>query len=259
MTATGQTLEEQVWCAVPVRNNAATVARVVRGCLKHCEHTVVVDDGSMDADLVDLLAKYPVTVIRHPVNMGKGEALRTALNHVHGHGGTHMIAVDADGQHDPDDLPLFLQAIRESPGSLLIGVREFDPENVPGRSRFGRAFSDFWVHLETGVHPGDSQSGFRAYPVSAVLALPVQASRYGYEIEILVRAVWAGVPLGQVPVHVDYDPPESYTSSFRPFVDNARISAVHTRLVCRRIFGRRATTRGSIPSTQSEERSASRA
>ena len=107
---------------------------------------------------------------------------------------------------------------------------------MPRRSRFGRAFSDFWVRLETGLPVRDTQSGFRAYPVGHVLNLPLRCSRYDFEIEVLARAAWAGLHIRSVPVKVRYERAEERVSSFRPFLDNLRISRTHSRLIARRMF-----------------------
>jgi hypothetical protein len=75
-----------------------------------------------------------------------------------------MITLDADGQHDPEDLPKMIAAIREHPEALIIGVRDFAGAAVPGSSRFGRAFGNFWVRVQTGTRVHDIQSGFRPIP-----------------------------------------------------------------------------------------------
>jgi uncharacterized protein (DUF2062 family) len=225
-----------VWCAVPVFNNAATVRDVVVGCLRHCERVLVVDDGSTDADLAARLSDTGAAVLRHPRNMGKGAAIRTALGHAAAGGARWLLVLDGDGQHDPADLETFAPLLAQDADSIVIGRRDFDTPNVPGGSRFGRAFSDFWLRLETGVRIEDSQSGFRAYPVAHLANLRTRARRYGFEVEVLARAVWAGLSVKHVTVRVHYPPREQRVTSFRPFLDNLRISCVHTRLVTRRLW-----------------------
>jgi hypothetical protein len=223
-----------IWCVIPAHNNAGTVKEVACKCLKHLPHVLVVDDGSRDADLREVFAGTGVVVIRHPQNRGKGAALRTALDHLAEAGATFMITLDADGQHFPEDIERFLPKLHEN--RIIIGERREVLGDMPGKSRFGRKFSDFWVFLETGQTVRDTQSGFRAYPVQRVRQLPIQCRRYDFEIEVLARAAWAGMELVSAPIKVWYAPRRERISSFRPFRDNLRISLTHTRLVGRRLL-----------------------
>jgi len=225
---------QSVWCAVPVYNNPATIADVVRRCCEQLPHVVVIDDGS-DEPVQGLLTGLPVTVLRHETNRGKGEALLTALRHIAEQGGEWMLALDADGQHDPADIQTFLPLLQEEPNAIHIGTRDFDVPNVPGSSRFGRSFSNFWVQLETGVALPDTQSGFRAYPVQLVSQLPLHSSHYDFEIEVLVRAAWAGLTLSSVAISVWYPPKAERISNFHPRRDNLRLSRMHSRLIGRRL------------------------
>jgi glycosyltransferase involved in cell wall biosynthesis len=226
---------EEIWCVVPVFNNGRTVKAAALGCREQLAHVLVVDDGSTDADVAALFAGTDITVLRHEQNCGKGEAIRTALRHVRERGGRWMITVDGDGQHDPRDIAKFLPLLPADGSAIVIGARRFDSDTVPESSRFGRAFSNFWLHLETGVGVPDSQSGFRAYPVEHLANLPCRGRRYDFEIEVLTRAAWAGLELKSVEIGVTYPPAGERVSSFRPFLDNLRISLIHTRLVGRRL------------------------
>ena len=223
-----------VWCVIPSHNNAGTVKEVAEKCLKLLPHVVVVDDGSQDADLREMFAGTDVVVLRHPENRGKGAALRTALDHLAAAGATYMITIDADGQHFPEDIATFLPLLRED--RIIVGERREVVGDMPGKSRFGRKFSDFWVLLETGQAVSDTQSGFRAYPVRPLMQLPLQCSRYDFEIEVLARAAWAGLELISAPIKVWYAPRAERISSFRPFMDNLRISLTHMRLIGRRLL-----------------------
>ena len=221
------------WAVIPVYNNAGTIREVATGCREHLEHVLVVDDGSTDADLREFLRDLDVEVLRHDENRGKGVALLTAFEHIRENGGTYAVVLDGDGQHFPEDIPAFLDELDED--TIVIGARDRVTGYMPSKSRFGRRFSDFWVWIETGRPLRDTQSGFRAYPVRHILELPLQCQRYDFEIEVLARAAWAGLRFKTVPVRVHYDAPEERVSSFRPFLDNLRISRTHTRLIGRRL------------------------
>lgn len=225
---------DRIWCVIPVYNNAATVVKVANECRKYVPRVLVIDDGSTDADIAGLLRGSPVQVLSHECNLGKGAALKTALSYIREQQGRFMITVDADGQHLAGDIPRFLEALDDQ--TLIVGARDFSVSNVPARSKFGRAFSNFWLRVETGAVLKDTQSGFRAYPVDLLERLSVPGNRYDFEAEVLTRASWAGLKLAGVPVGVWYPKPRERASSFRPFVDNLRLTVLHTRLVFRRLI-----------------------
>lgn len=220
-----------LWCAIPVYNNAATVREVACRARQQLEHVLVVDDGSTDADLCELLGDVDITLITHKRNRGKGRALLTAMRYATKQGAEYMVALDADGQHFPEDIPQLLPHL--TPHTIVIGRRARVEGSMPDRSEFGRTFSDFWIHLETGVTVRDSQCGFRAYPLPAVRQLPLRAAGYHFEVEVITRALWAGLQITDAPVGVWYAAPEQRVSSFRPFRDNLRLALLHTGLLLR--------------------------
>ena len=178
-----------------------------------------------------------VSLIRHERNLGKGAALLTAARALDADGVTHMIVIDADGQHDPADLPRFVAEIEAHPEAVIVGCRDFaHAANVPKSSRFGRGFSNFWCRLETGVRCDDTQSGFRAYPVAGLAGLRFHCRRYNFEIEALVKLLWSGYALREIPIPVFYDAPGKRISHFDPWRDNLRLSCLHTCLVTRQLL-----------------------
>lgn len=227
---------DSVWCVIPVYNNGGTVRDVAVGCRKHLDHVLVVDDGSTDVDVAALFEETDIQVVSHDANRGKGAALLTALRTVKEQGASWMITVDADGQHHPEDIPLFFPTIGMFPTSILVGARDFSGENIPGGSRFGRKFSNFWIRLECGVSVSDSQSGFRAYPVELLSQMKLSDARYDFEVEVLTKAVWHGLTIQDVPIQVFYPPREERISHFDQWKDNLRLTLRHTRLVTRRLM-----------------------
>ena len=167
-------------CVIPHFNHCATLFRVAEEARRRIDEVIVVDDGSTElpADFAERLAALDVKLIRHKKNLGKGAALLTAARLLDEEGVPAMIAIDADGQHDPADLPRFAAAAEADPDAVIVGVRDFDSAaNVPKSSRFGRKFSNFWCKLETGINCADTQSGFRAYPVRALHELKFYCRR----------------------------------------------------------------------------------
>jgi len=226
-------------CVIPHYDHIGTLAAVAVGAKRYIRDVLVVDDGSTSfpLELERELAASGVRLIRHEVNLGKGAAILTAARELDGLGFDYMIVMDADGQHDPADLPLFTAALETHRDALFVGCRDFEhAANVPGSSRFGRSFSNFWCRLETGVACGDTQSGFRAYPVRALTTLKFLCRRYNFEIEALVKLLWSGYELVEIPVKVTYASPGERISHFDMRADNLRLSLLHTALVIRRLL-----------------------
>ena len=226
---------QSIYVAVPVYNNPDTLRAVVEGCMREMPgRVIVVDDGSA-RPASELLEGLEVTLIKHERNMGKGAAILTASRHIESIGGTHMITIDADGQHSAAELPKFTDAIAASPDALMVGARDFATENVPGSSRFGRRFANFWLRVESGARCSDCQSGYRAYPVAHLNRLKLRGLRYDFEAEVLARASWAGLPIIDIPIAVHYPPREERVSHFKPIKDNFWLTHRHILLILRRL------------------------
>ena len=219
---------------VPLYNHGGSVRAVVEGVLALHPAVMVVDDGSTDGG-AEQLQGLSIRLLRHSSNRGKGAAIISAVRDAANRGVTHLVTLDADGQHDPADLPKFLAAIAVDPEAIIVGCRDMSGSEVPGSSRFGRSFSNFWLRLQTGRSLGDTQSGYRAYPVAALAQLPLRQTRYAFEVEVLVRAAWAGVPLAEVPVAVYYPPAQERISHFDKFRDNLRLTILNTGLSMRSV------------------------
>lgn len=218
--------------AIPVYNHGRTLRDVAQRALAVHPDVLVVDDGSTDGGGATLQG-LPVRLLRHERNLGKGQAILTAAREAHRLGMTHLVTIDADGQHDPADLQNFLPLLRDEPEALVVGTRRFGAD-VPASSRFGRSFSNFWLRVQTGINLGDALSGFRVYPLAVLLELPLRESGYSFENEVLVRAAWAKVPLREVEISVVYPPDR--VSHFHKLYDNACISHLNARLTMRTIL-----------------------
>jgi glycosyltransferase involved in cell wall biosynthesis len=170
-------------------------------------------------------------LISYPVNVGKGWALRKAFKYAVSKGYDYAITIDSDGQHFAKDLPAFIEESERMPDAIIVGARNMDQDNIPGKSSFGHKFSNFWFKVETGIDCPDTQSGFRLYPLRVLKNIKFVTRKYEFEIEVLVRAAWKGIPIGTVPVTVHYEPKETRVSHFRPFQDFSRVSILNTFLV----------------------------
>lgn len=216
---------------IPSYNNATTLAGVIEDVLKYSRHIIVVNDGSTD-NTADILKQFPtVQNVNYQKNVGKGWALRKAFKYAVERGYDYAITIDSDGQHFAKDMPLFFEKLKEHPNALIIGARNMNQDSVPGGSSFGNKFSNFWFKVETGKTSPDTQSGYRLYPLHALKNMRFITRKYEFEIEVLVRAAWAGVDVISVPVTVYYAPAAERVSHFRPFKDFFRISILNTVLV----------------------------
>lgn len=211
---------------IPVYNNPATIEEVVYAALKTKSIVIVVDDGSEPSVMLNIDEDEALYLIRHTGNKGKGEAILSGGNKARELGFDSFFVVDGDGQHFPHEISNFIGKDLEH--CIVIGCRRFT-ENVPGSSKFGRSFSNFWIWTETGLLLDDTQSGFRSYPIS-VLDLPIEKRRYDFEIEVLVRHVWNGGCIEEVAIDVHYPKPEERVSHFDAVLDNVRLSKLHSRL-----------------------------
>lgn len=215
---------------IPTYNNEKTLKRVIDGVLKYTDSVIVVNDGSTDSTF-QILENYPkIEQIHLPKNKGKGNALRKGFLNAEKIGYEYAIAIDSDGQHFPEDLEVFINEYEKNGEALLIGSRNMKQEGVPGKSSFGNKFSNFWFWVETGIKLKDTQSGYRFYPLKKVNSIKFYTSKFEFEIEVIVKSAWRGVPVKNVPVKVLYDESER-VSHFRPFKDFTRISILNTWLV----------------------------
>ena len=220
---------------IPVYNHADGIGPVVERARGLGLPIFIVDDGSTDGTTVHLAKMAGITVVRHGKNRGKGAALLTGFAALAGKA-DWAVALDADGQHDPNDIPGLIRAIPAGLRPIVIGRREgMVGEDVPWTSRFGRGFSNFWVRCAGGPLLSDTQSGMRIYPLPETAGLGVKARRFQFEVEVLVRARWAEIPVIEAPVGVSYAPGMKRISHFRPFVDFCRNSETFSRLIFLRI------------------------
>jgi glycosyltransferase involved in cell wall biosynthesis len=231
----GAAAEPKTIVVIPVYNHVKTLRVVVEGALAQGFAVLVLDDGSTDGSL-DSVADLPIWRHRLPVNRGKGGAILAAAQLARSSGYQAILTIDADGQHDPVDAKLLLKAATPYWPCIVIGARRMETLNVPRSSLFGRDFSNFWVSIECGQTLPDTQSGYRLYPVEFLESSRFMSRRYTFEIEVLVRGCWAGLPLLSTSVSVYYPPGDERISHFHKFKDNLRLSCLHTFLVTRSLI-----------------------
>lgn len=216
---------------IPTYNNAATVGKVIEESKLYCKDIFVVNDGSTDNTTAVLESIEGINVISYMPNRGKGHALQCGLNKARECGFDYCITLDADGQHYPSEIPKFIEAIGKNPGSLIIGARNLNAENMPGKNTFANKFSNFWFKVETWQTLHDTQSGFRLYPLKEIEKIKLFTGMYEFELEIIVKAAWRGIKVMNIPINVYYPPAGERVSHFKPLRDFTRISLLNTFLV----------------------------
>lgn len=225
------------FCAiVPVYRHEVASRNVVATLRQFGLDVFLVDDGNAPEGheiLVQISQEFSgVTLITHKVNGGKGKAVCTALRAAFKAGYTHALQVDADGQHDMDRIPSFVEASRKYPKDLICAYPVYDA-SVPKAREQGRKITNFWVMLETLFQNiPDSMCGFRIYPLKSVWPVVKNLRNYrmGFDIEILVKLSWKNIPMKFFPIQVKY--PEDGISNFRMLHDNVAISLTHAKLFC---------------------------
>jgi 1-acyl-sn-glycerol-3-phosphate acyltransferase len=215
---------------IPTYNNDRTIADIIAGSQKECCDVIVVNDGSTDTTSDIIHQIEGITIVEYEKNRGKGYALRRGFECALQMGFSYAVTLDSDGQHEPKDIPLFLQANQQHPGALILGSRNLDGVERSKGSSFANKFSNFWFYIQTGRNLPDTQTGYRPYPLKKLHGLCLLTSRYEAELELLVFASWHGVKLVPIQINVYYPPQELRVSHFRPGADFARISVLNTVL-----------------------------
>ncbi len=219
---------------IPVFDHERAVPNVVKAVRNAGLPCILVDDASSpacEAVLQQLAQDEAIYLLRLPVNQGKGGAVMAGFREAIRLGFSHALQVDADGQHDLNDIPVFLEQSRQHPDALICGYPQFD-ESVPKGRLYARYLTHVWVWINTlSLHIRDSMCGFRLYPLAPVLALIDSVKigrRMDFDSEMLVRLSWRGQPMRWLPTRVHY--PQDGLSHFRLFHDNALISKMHAKL-----------------------------
>jgi len=222
-------------CAiVPTYKHVDALDDILRRLRRFELPVIVVDDGNEPVVAERIrsicLVLEGVELLTRPVNGGKGAAMLDGFRLARERGYSHALQIDADGQHEIARVPELLACARDNPLALVSGVPKFD-DTMPRARRYGRWITHFWVMVNTlSGHLVDAMCGFRVYPLAPVLRMAEgtkMSLRMGFDIEVVVRLIWAGVEMKTVPVRVIY--PDGNHSSFSGR-ENLGISLMHARL-----------------------------
>ena len=192
----------KVAVGIPALNEEATIAKVVVRAFHHAYSVLVVDDGSND-DTGLIAERLGATVIRHDRNMGKGAALRACLDWARRVGADALVTLDADGQHNPDEIPNLINPILKGEADVVVGSRKILSE-APFYRHAGGRLLDRLTGVKVGGRFVDAQSGFRAYSKAALDRVTATEYGMGVDSEILMRVRDAGLRIAEVPASVSY-------------------------------------------------------
>jgi len=193
--------------------------------LDYCEDLIVVNDHSEDTTAAELEG-LPLTVLENDRNLGKAGSLWRGMLYALETGATHVLTLDGDGQHRPEDIPRLLSVAASYPDHIVIAARDMTGANVPAGRRRANRIASFWISWASGYPIRDSQSGFRIYPAALLSGLHIDVSRdhsFVFESEVLIEAAARGVRSVPVTIEAIYEPGRR-ASHFRPVLDIVRIT-----------------------------------
>ena len=236
---------------IPAFNEAPTIRDIVTRALRQIDRVIVVDDGSDDGTGTALHG-LPVTVLRNPTNLGKAASLRRGMVRALMDGASAVITLDADAQHDPEDMPRLLAAHVRDPRAIIVGARLHDKSRMPRVRYLSNRFATFWIAWAAGYPISDSQSGFRLYPATLLSAIDVgndKSRGFVFESAVLINAARLGVTSVAIGISALY-PAGARTSHFRPIVDVLLI----TRMVAWKLLIRGFNIPGLLRSRRCSDR-----
>lgn len=219
---------------IPVYDHEHAIAAVVEGVQAAGLPCLLVDDGSHEACatvLRSLAQRQGVDLLRLNINQGKGGAMLAGFAEAAARGYSHVLQIDADGQHDANDIPRFFELAREHPGAVIAGCPVYD-HTVPRHRFYFRYLTHVWVWITTlSLDIRDSMCGLRVYPLAAVTALMDHVSlgrHMEFDTEVIVRLYWRGSTIINVPTRVTY--PSDGVSHFRMLQDNLLMTGMLAKL-----------------------------
>ncbi len=196
----------KVIAILPSFNEEVSIGSTVLHALQHVDRVIVVDDGSTDrtAEMAQLAG---AEVIRHPINQGKGAALKTGFDMASRNGAKVIVTMDADGQHDPAEIPKLVAPILAGEADMVNGSRYMSGsrKNTPFYRRIGQSMLDGVTNLNSGLKITDTQCGYRAFAAHTVPLFRFKQNGMAIESEMLIDAANAGLRMKEVEIGVRYD------------------------------------------------------
>ena len=219
--------ERPILALIPAYEEGPRIGAVVEGARRHLP-VVVVDDGSTD-DTADLAEAAGAMVLRQRPNAGKGAALRAGFRHALDAGAPAVVTLDADGQHDPAEIPAFLDRFGERRAELIIGQRDLG--SMPPVRRLSNTVGGLALAVALGRSVPDNQSGYRLIGRTLMRALlDSDESGFEFEVEMIARCLALGLPLDSVPISTIYAGEPSHIRPWRHFREFVRVTRKARRI-----------------------------
>ena len=210
--------DDGICIVIPAFSEEKHIASVVEQIRQYSDHVVVVDDGSPDQTAAEA-EKAGAVVLRHNGNKGKGVALTTGFEYARKKGFEAVITMDADGQHDPNDLPKFVEAYRRTGIPVLVGNRMVDVKDMPLIRRWTNRFMSWMLTRIMGQYVPDTQCGYRLYRCDVIPYISAESEGFAAESEVLLRVSDRGIRIDSVRIATIYGDEKS---KINPFSDTIR-------------------------------------
>lgn len=209
-------------CAlIPAFNEGPYIAAVVDEARRHVAEVVVIDDGSDDGT-ADAARSAGATCLQLPKNRGKASALRAGIAFARDHNFTHVITLDGDGQHLPEEIPVLVRVAEETGADLVIGARSFDPVLMPRSRYFSNTIGSRLASALVGCEIRDSQSGFRLFRLDRLDGAKLRSRYYEFEMEVLIKLARSGCTIAHAPIRIVYGQGQT-RSKMKPVRDTVRV------------------------------------
>jgi glycosyltransferase involved in cell wall biosynthesis len=196
--------KQKIIAAIPAYNEAKYIGQVIRQTKKYVHQVIVVDDGSTD-ETAQVAKTAGATVVKHKINMGKGVSINTAFQIARQTKPFAMVLLDADGQHDPKEIPLLLEPLFQNGTDMVVGSRFMTNNHIPRYRLLGQSVLNLTTYLGSGIKLKDSQSGFRAFSQKAIECLSFDEEGFAVESEMQFQAKKWGLRVAEVPITTNYN------------------------------------------------------
>lgn len=212
----------EICVLIPAYNADRTIGNLIDEIKKYPVDIIVVEDGSTDRTY-QIVKDKRIIVLRHSRRKGKGDALKTGFKYAEKFKYKAVITLDADGQHNPYEIPEFISSF-ETSGNMQIGSRMHQADLIPHSRAMAIKVANFFISYAAGQYIDDTQCGYRLYPISLVQQINLRTKGYTCETEFLIKAGAYGHKLQSIPIKAIYPDKNGYSSHFRPFRDIYQIS-----------------------------------
>lgn len=223
-------MKDKILIVIPAFNEEKRLGKLLKriSSIVSLKDVLVVDDGSLDNTAI-IAKRAGSRVLSQKTNQGKGIALRVGFDFAIQKGYDAVITMDADGQHDPGEIPKFLKNFKKSGGDLIIGTREQNLSEMPFMRFLVNKTTSLVTSILAGIRVHDSQSGYRFIKKPLIKKIDLKTGRFQMETELIVKAARANFSIGEVPIKTIYF--EKFKSHINPFVDTLRFIRLALRML----------------------------